>query len=218
MQLFKPLKYSKGTDSKFLFIRHGKSICNADPDGIGKLTNYKYVDTRLSDIGIQQCQELSSIINNIDIEKVYVSPLYRALQTGTFVLKNHPNLNNIIMEVHPEIAESPNCIDDMIFNIKQTKNDFNMNSIVKVDWSYYDDFIKNTKYDENYYYFNYFNALNDKERNDIYIKLKDLYNKEQYDLLAHEMCVLPKLRFERQIDNESPNIYVKDLINLNLIY
>ena len=83
------------------------------------------------------------------LEKVYVSPFYRALQTLTYSLESHPNKDKIIAVVHPFVSEITNCINDYILDIKQTKKDFNLNSIIKIDWSLFDEYIKSIKYDEN---------------------------------------------------------------------
>ena len=52
-----------------------------------------------------------------------------------------------------------------------------MNSSVKVDWSYFDEYVKNSKYGENFFFFENMNLLDEKVKNDEYLKLKELYDK-----------------------------------------
>lgn len=82
----------------------------------------------------------------------------------TYSLENHPNKDNIIIVVHPLVSETPNCVNDYILDIKSTKNDFNMNSVIKVDWTFFDNYIKEIKYDENFYYFEYFDCFKNIEK------------------------------------------------------
>ena len=102
---------------------------------------------------------------------------YRALQTITLVLENHPNKENIKIIVHPLISELIIGIQDFLFDIKKTKKDFNMNSKIKIDWSYFDEYVKNSKYDENFIYYDYMNLIDENEKNIFYLKCKEKYEK-----------------------------------------
>ena len=102
---------------------------------------------------------------------------HRALQTITLVLENHPNKENIKIIVHPLISELIIGIQDFLFVIKKTKKDFNMNSKIKIDWSYFDEYVKNSKYDENFIYYDYMNLIDENEKNKHYLKWKEKYEK-----------------------------------------
>ena len=79
--------------------------------------------------------------------------------------------------VHPLISEIVFGNQDFLFDIKKTKKDFNMNSKIKIDWNYFDEYIKKSKYDENFFYYDNMNLLNENEKNMIYLKWKEKYEK-----------------------------------------
>lgn len=169
------LTYSSDTSGKFLFMRHGQTWYNRNTD-LSKRYNPDLCDAHLSDEGINQIKSIQEIINKLNLEKVYVSPYYRALQTATIALENHPNLEKIKIIVHPKISEVVCGAHDFIFDIKKTKKDFNMNSKVKIDWSYFDKYVKTSNYEENFIYFENIDLLDEKEKNEEYFKLKNLYD------------------------------------------
>ena len=143
------------------------------------------------------------ILNKLSFEKIYVSPFYRALQTMTYSLENHPNKDNIIAIVSPLIGETSNCINDYILDIKQTKKDFNMNSSVKVDWTDFDEYVKEIEYDENFYYFENFDCLKKSDKDKIYQKLKELYDNNNIKDLKIGLTDLAKLRVQHKTRFES---------------
>ena len=162
---------------KFLFMRHGQTtynILNSDPT---KRYNPDLCDSPLTENGINQTKEKREVINALNIEKVYVSPYYRAIQTLVVVLETYPGIENLKVIVHPKIGELISSANDFIFDIKKTKKEFNMNSKVKIDWSYFDEYVKNSKYDENFFYFENINLLDEKEKDEEYLKLKSFYDK-----------------------------------------
>ena len=193
--------YSKDLSEKLLIMRHGETDFNADTDKGNRITNPKYPDCRLNQNGISQAKSKQGLINSLTLEKVYVSPIYRALQTVTYCLENHPNKNNIVVVVHPLVSEISNCINDYILDIKQTKKDFNMNSKIKVDWSLFDEYVKTIKYEENFYYFDNFDCYEGKEI--MYQKLKNIYNNGDIDGLRNGLSELATLRFQAKIRFES---------------
>ena len=134
--------YSRNLEGKLLFMRHGETNFNIDKNYKKRKVNKTYIDCRLNEKGIEQAKSRQEILNTLSFEQVYVSPFYRALQTLTYSLANHPNKDNIIAIVHPLVSEVGNCINDYVLDIKQSKKDFNMNSKVKIDWSLFDEFIK----------------------------------------------------------------------------
>ena len=193
--------YSKDLSEKLLIMRHGETDFNADTDKGNRITNPKYPDCRLNQNGISQAKSKQGLINSLTLEKVYVSPIYRAIQTVTYCLENHPNKNNIVVVVHPLVSEISNCINDYILDIKQTKKDFNMNSKIKVDWSLFDEYVKTIKYEENFYYFDNFDCYEGKEI--MYQKLKNIYNNGDIDGLRNGLSELATLRFQAKIRFES---------------
>ena len=195
--------YSKDLKEKLLFMRHGQTDFNADKHIIARRTNIKYIDCQINSKGIKQAISRQAILNTLSFEKVYVSPFYRTLQTLTYALSDHPFRENIVAVVHPLVAEGANCINDYILDIKQNKKDFNLNSSVKVDWSLFDEYIKGIKYDENFFYFDNFDCFNEKEKQKIYLRLKELYDKGNMNKFKIGLSDLAKRRFESKIRFES---------------
>ena len=96
--------------------------------------------------------------------------------------------------VHPLIIECPNCIDDFIYDINKTKNDF---KDLNVNWNIFDESVrKYQNWDINFYYFEYFNRLSDTQKKIKHQKLLDLYNKKDMDNLKKEIAnEMPKIIF-----------------------
>lgn len=197
-------KFTKDLKGKFLFIRHGKTEFNSDKDKLRQI-NPSYIDCHLSNKGIEQVKLRQKLINSLSIEKVYVSPFYRALQTALLLLENHPNAKNISIVVHPKIAEIGGCTHDFILDIKENKKDFNMNSKIKFDWSLFDEYVQNIKYDENFFYFEEFNNLNDDIKNELYNNLKQLYDKKEIKLYKKALEKMAVFRIKNHKKFESIN-------------
>ena len=195
--------YSKDILGKLLFMRHGETYFNADKRKNHRKVNKNYIDCKLNPKGIDQAKSKQEILNKLSFEKIYVSPFYRALQTLTYSLENHPNKDNIIAVVNPLIGETSNCINDYILDIKQTKKDFNMNSPIKIDWSYFDEYVKGIKYDENFYYFENFDCLEDNAKDKIYQKLRTIYESNNIEELKIGLTELAKLRVQNRKRFES---------------
>ena len=187
-------QYSLDTKGKFLFIRHGQTICNSDKNYKGRKLNENYIDSHLSQKGIRQTKKLKEKLDKFNIELIYVSPLYRSLETAKYMIENMNYKGEIV--VHPLITECPNCIDDFIFDINETKKDFeNLN----INWNIFDEYVKNyQKWNENFYYFEYFNRLEENIKNDKYNKLLDLYSKGDIINYKKEMVnEIPKMIFKK---------------------
>jgi len=195
--------YSKDIKGKLLFMRHGETYFNADKRKNNRKVNINYIDCKLNQKGIQQAKSKQEILNKLSFEKIYVSPFYRALQTLTYSLENHPNKDNIIAVVNPLIGEASNCINDYILDIKQTKKDFNMNSPIKIDWSFFDEYVKGIKYDENFYYFENFDNFEESEKDKIYQKLRAIYESNNIEELKIGLTELAKLRVQQRKKFES---------------
>ena len=187
---------------KFLFMRHGKTWYNSISD-ISAKYNPEYADSHLSDKGIQQAKSKIDDLNKFDIEIVYVSPYYRALETMTYALENHHDVENIVAYVHPKLAELSGMMHEFILDIKQTKKDFNMNSKVKVNWSIFDEYIKNLKYDENLFFLDNWNLIEENKKMEIFNKLTDLYKKGDKKLYKEEVSKIVKERFNNHLKFES---------------
>ena len=195
-------KFSYGSSGKFLFMRHGETRFNQDPDPYRQLFP-GYIDCDLSEDGIRQAKTCKDEINKLQISTVYVSPYYRALQTASICLENHPNINNISVIVHPLLSEIEGITHDFIYNIKKNKNNFSNKSKVKFDWNIFDEYVKNIKYDENFFYFNEFNMLPDKVKDDYYKKLKKYYDGGIMSFVEKELEKLAVYRVQSDIRFES---------------
>ena len=77
--------FTTDLNGKFLYMRHGKTKFNSDHDKHRQI-NISYIDCHLSPNGIQQVRAKQILINKLSLEKVYVSPFYRALQTSYILL------------------------------------------------------------------------------------------------------------------------------------
>ena len=193
-----PQKYEQNTNGNFLFIRHGQTICNSDKDLKGRKFNPNYIDSHLSEKGISQSKNLKEKIEKFDIEAIYVSPLYRSLETAKYMIENMDYKGEII--VHPLIIECLNCIDDIIFDVRQTKKDF---QDLNVNWNIFDEYVKKyKKWDENFYYFEYFNRLNDEEKDIKYNKLLNLY--KNGDMMEFKQGIVNEI--QRKVFNEDLSI------------
>ncbi len=186
-------KYTLDKKGKFLFIRHGQTLCNSDKNYKERKFNPNHLDSHLSKKGIEQTKELNNLIKSFDIESIYVSPLYRSLETAKYMLENNSNYKGDII-VHPLIIECPNCIDDFIYDIKETKNNF---KDLNINWNIFDNYVKENKnWNENFYYFQFFNRLEEKQKISKHEKLLDLYNKGDMNKYKNEMVnELPKMIF-----------------------
>ena len=183
-------------------MRHAKTNFNSDHEKLRQI-NISYIDCHLSQKGIQQIISKQNIINNLSIEKVYVSPFYRALQTAYILLQNHPNLNKIPIIVHPKIAEIGGCTHDFILDIKQNKADFNSNSKVKFNWNIFDEYIRRIKYDENFFYFEEYDNLEKDIKNEIYNNLRELYENNKNESFQKALEKLATFRIENRKKFES---------------
>ena len=212
-------KFSTDLNGKFLFMRHGKTNFNSDHEK-NRQINISYIDCHLSQKGIQQVKAKQNLINNLSIEKVYVSPFYRALETAEILLENHPNLNNIPIIVHPKIAEIGGCTHDFIFDIKKNKHDFNFNSKVKFNWDIFDEYIRKIKYDENFFYFEEYDNIKEDIKNEIYNNLRELYDNNKKELYQQELEKFAMLRIQCKKKFESVqheyNRFLEFKNNLNI--
>lgn len=76
--------------AKFIFMRHGEAEHNVafKTDGEEAYKNVAFRDAKLTDHGVNQCNETAETLSRGDIEKfdaVYTSPLTRCIQTALLV-------------------------------------------------------------------------------------------------------------------------------------
>ena len=196
--------YSNNSNGKILLMRHGETFFNSDPDKIARLTNIKYIDPKLNERGIKQSKSVQDILNKLSFETIYISPMYRVFQTISYALENHPDLAQIKIVVHPLVNVVTSCVQDYIYDIKKTKSDFNkINSKLNVDWSIFDEYVKNNKWDENFYYFDNFDCFEDNKKEEIYQKLKNSYDNNDFDSLKIELGNLAQIRYAQKKRFES---------------
>ena len=195
-------KFTSDSSGKFLFMRHGKTRFNQDRNAYRQIFP-EYTDCDLSEDGIKQAKMSQEQINKLSIKDVYVSPFYRALQTTSICLENHPNINNISVIVHPLLAEIEGCTHDFLYDINKNKKNFSNKSKVKFNWSEFDKYVKNIKYDENFFYFNEFNMIEDKIKNEFYTRLKKYYTGGNMTFCEKEIEKLAIYRIQSGIRFES---------------
>lgn len=98
---------------KLFMVRHAQSYYNkVDADfraGLITSPNYRpgfdadLRDPELTEIGILQAREARNIVSDMHFNKVYVSPLRRALHTAKILFENHPDSPSIIVD--PRLTE-----------------------------------------------------------------------------------------------------------------
>jgi alpha-ribazole phosphatase len=81
---------------KIYLVRHGRIDIGKEKCYIG------VTDLTLSKEGITQAEKLKKFFSDIDIEKAYVSPLIRCIQTSDIILENR-NVERILMKELMEI-------------------------------------------------------------------------------------------------------------------
>ena len=209
---------TKISKHKFYFMRHGETIYNSIKDKSAKY-NPLYADCHLSNEGILQSKSKQSFFNKLDIEAIYVSPYYRAIQTMQYCLETHPNADKIIAYIHPNLAELSGMMHEFILDIKKKKKDFNMNSKIKVNWSIFDDYISKIKYKENLFFMNNWDLIDESKRDEYYNKLNDLYEKGDMDLYKKEVSKIIEERFKTKLKFESyKHAYQRFIDFKNYIY
>ena len=209
---------NSNTKYKFYFMRHGETIYNSIKDKSVKY-NPNYADCHLSQKGISQSISKQKFFNKFDIEVIYVSPYYRAIETMQYCFQNHPNAKNIIAYVHPKLAELSGMIQEFILDIKQTKKSFNMDSKIKVNWNIFDEYLKEIKYKEHLFFMDNWDLIEEKKRDEIYNKLDALYEKGDMDLYKKEVSKIIEERFKTKLKFESyKHAYQRFIDFKNYIY
>ncbi|CAI2375535.1 unnamed protein product [Moneuplotes crassus] len=102
--------------SNVILMRHGNTLFNLSYDQIFFEKGYGneildlwhddiFRDSPLSDFGIEQCKHTAQFAEQFDIDMVLISPMRRTLQTAHYLLRNHPQKDEIKYVVHPGIRE-----------------------------------------------------------------------------------------------------------------
>lgn len=98
---------------------HTCDTINADPT---------FIDPEVTELGMQQVQQAIPHIHTIPFDKVYVSPLKRALKTCQVLFQSHPS--RPVIKVLPEATEHLTAADAFSRNLSGVDSDF-----PEFDWS-----------------------------------------------------------------------------------
>jgi len=181
--------YEKNTNGKILYVRHGLTQYNKDRKTMDKKLlriQEKYIDCQLNEDGIKSAKNLQKFFNKFEIEQIYVSPLYRALQTAYYIFQNHPKKNKFDIKIHPLISEKSTSVHDFCRKIKESKKDFNEKSEVSFNWKIFDDYFDN-ELKQNTFFLNFMDNLNDEKKREFLKKFKeDEKNYKKYEAALSE--------------------------------
>jgi broad specificity phosphatase PhoE len=178
------------SQSKVLYVRHGATEFNLlekkekIKDSI-KLNDI-YYDCNLSEKGKLQVKEFSKILTNMEITTCFVSPLNRCLESISLALQDHPNKNNIIIYIEPNLTEFiTGSQHNLPKNILDKKRKFNIeNQGLNFDWTFFDKFVENSEFkdNQNLYFIEY---IDNKTNNfhEIINKLKQEFSNENVNFL-----------------------------------
>ena len=171
--------YDSNLNGKILYIRHGQTNYNKNSNksnlNIMKIKS-EYIDCDINEKGIEQTKKISNIIEQLDIEEIYVSPLSRTLHTALILFKNHPQKDKIIIKVHPLITEVISGVHGFSFDIQNNKKIYNLKSEIKFDWSIFDSYY-NTPIEQDLFFFNFIDCLIKKKLKEKKDKINEYYNK-----------------------------------------
>jgi len=205
-------------DSKFYFMRHAETIYNTISDKSAKY-NPIYADCHLSTKGIEQSRNKQEYFNKLNIEAIYCSPYFRAIETMINCLEAHPNKENIIIYIHPKLAELAGMMQEFIIDINETKEKFNMESNIKVNWDIFDEYANKLKYRENLFFMDNWDLIEENKREEIYKKLIDIYDKKDMKIYKEEVANIIKERYKTKLKFESySHTYQRFLDFKNFIY
>ena len=182
--------FSKNLNGKIIYIRHGETDYNKFLKSKGKSIKYdiNYIDSPINKKGEQQALDASIKLQNLNIEIIYISPLYRCLQTAFFLFKNHPNKKNLKIVVHPLLTEVVSGVNNFTYQIQKTKKKFNQHSEIKVDWTLFDNEFKTPK-DQDLFFLKYI----DEKKEKIQQKIKSIYDNYGKAKIKEEIAGLGKI-------------------------
>ena len=191
--------FAKNLEGKIIFIRHGETDYNKDINKKGAKIKFdiNYLDGHLNYNGQKQAEKSSELFKNFDIEAIYVSPLYRTLESAILLFKNHPKKENLKLIVHPLLTEVISSMNNFTDDIEIKKSIFNEKSEIKVDWSLFDEEFK-TKEEQNFYYLSYTNLLPKEKYENIKTKLyNSLKNGKMKESISEIGKIISDLKMKR---------------------
>ena len=94
------------------------------PEYQALLSDPSLIDASLHPIGIEQCLNSQSEVNQFNYSIVYTSPLRRALETTLHMFKNHPNKDKIKFIVLPMAAETMNSASDIGSDVNELQQQY----------------------------------------------------------------------------------------------
>lgn len=186
--------------NQIFLIRHAESLFNASADK-KRGVNSTFIDSKLTLNGINQAKIASKIIANLKLNRIYVSPLFRCLQTAFLLFSEHPESNSIIIFIHPLITESLNSISNFTYSISESKKIFNKNTKPKFDWSIFDEYVRKNFINENLFFFNNIDGISNKK--EIYDKLIFNINNNNFEEIKVIFSKIIGNRFEMRVEIES---------------
>ena len=168
--------FAKNLDGKIIFIRHGETDYNIDFGKKESKIKYdiNYLDGHLNSNGQKQAEKSSELFKNLDVEAIYVSPLYRTIESANNIFKNHPKKNNLEIIIHPLLTEVVSSMNNFTDDIEIKKNLYNEKSEIKINWNLFDEEFK-TKEEQNFYYMKYVNLLPKEKYDNIKNKMYNSY-------------------------------------------
>jgi broad specificity phosphatase PhoE len=123
-------------ESRVYCIRHAQSSFNVVESALGHAgeglaqanADPTYIDPDITDKGRLQTEAARPHVHSLQIDRVYVSPLKRALKTCKLLFQDHPTSPSVV--VLPEITEHLTCADAFSRNFETADSEF-----PDFDWS-----------------------------------------------------------------------------------
>jgi broad specificity phosphatase PhoE len=134
------IRHAQSTYNEASFKLQRQGISDAEA-GISWMT--QYIDCPLSSHGNQQAHQAVAHAHSIHIEKIFVSPLRRALETCRILFADHPSRPKII--VHPGLTEKLHDAPDVSLYKGEIYSEYSMFDWALMPTHYYiPDVISNT--------------------------------------------------------------------------
>lgn len=150
--------YERSLNGQVIYVRHAQTNYNLFTEEMKILKSIrleeKYLDCDLSNEGILEAENLFETLKNFDIKYCFTSPLIRCLETSFISLKNHQNVKNIEVIVHPLLNEIISSTQTITKPIKAKKEKYNIDCDVKYNWSIFENYFKEES-EQNFFFFNF---------------------------------------------------------------
>jgi broad specificity phosphatase PhoE len=126
-------------EPKVYCIRHAKSYFNSAEDEVGHsgegfnriCADPAFINTDITELGRLQIEAARPHVHSLQIDRVYVSPLKRALRTCKLLFQDHPASPPVV--VLPEITERVTVASDFSYNLEGPDPEF-----PDFDWGEFD--------------------------------------------------------------------------------